>query len=122
MLLGIGPSHRAFPCPTCGGETRVSETRANTSGLRRRRRCVDDACPGRTTTQEILVRGGDGDRYAAGVFVLVPRRLWTRLARLAKAFLDVTDAPEVDAVPVDAAAASPPGSHPSLDTTEGADA
>lgn len=42
-----------FACPVCGSATGVQETRANPSGLRRRRRCVRTACDGRITTIEV---------------------------------------------------------------------
>jgi transcriptional regulator NrdR family protein len=40
-----------IPCPKCGGDTSVSETR----GDRRRRICKDFSCGGRLTTREMPV-------------------------------------------------------------------
>jgi len=39
-----------IPCPKCGGDTKVSETRGN----RRRRICADYTCNARITTREVL--------------------------------------------------------------------
>jgi hypothetical protein len=66
-------------CPKCGADTRVSETRAAPSGVRRRRACLSTACDGRVTTLEVPLYVGD--RLTGGV-VMVPREQLRRMAAL----------------------------------------
>ena len=64
-------------CPVCEGKTRVVETRATNTGLRRRRYCLNPACTGRVSTIELPVEfvGGHGQYKAAdGDLVVISRR------------------------------------------------
>lgn len=63
-------------CPSCGAESRVSETRRSPTGMRRRRAC---ACGGRFTTLEIVVPDNPNFR---GELRLIPTFELTRLRRL----------------------------------------
>lgn len=96
------PSSHAFPCPICGRETIVSETRPNASGIRRRRRCSAAAeCPGAITTQEISVRpiAGEERSHPPGSYVLVAGPLWARLGLVAQAILGATSIRGRDRIP-----------------------
>lgn len=103
MTTTMTTTDRAFPCRRCGGSMRVMETRANTSGIRRRRYCVDAFCNARMTTQEIPIWDtGDvhpgGRRGVAGRdLVLVPRHLLTRLLSVARDFESILPADGLDA-------------------------
>lgn len=46
-----------IPCPKCGGDTTVGETRPAPAGTRRRRHCIDLLCDGRVTTYEMVFHG-----------------------------------------------------------------
>lgn len=56
LIAGAGGG-KAFPCP-CGGNTGVNDTRATTSGIRRRRICL--SCGHRFTTFEIKTESSTG--------------------------------------------------------------
>jgi len=76
-----------FPCPLCGGNMHVAETRSNFGGLRRRRRCTTPTCRGRITTQEFVVRVdhlGERPRPFDGEHVMLPRKLFQRLLEVAQ--------------------------------------
>jgi transcriptional regulator NrdR family protein len=47
-----------IPCPKCGGDTGVRETRKAPVGIRRRRVC-SASCGGKVTTYELAVFGGE---------------------------------------------------------------
>lgn len=66
----LDPTPAQIACTVCGGKTQVIETRKIVNGLRRRRRCCDNACPGRLTTLE--VPAPDVRRWAGKQMVLVP--------------------------------------------------
>lgn len=63
-------------CPSCGAESRVSETRRSPAGTRRRRACT---CGGKFTTLEIIVPDRPGFR---GELRLIPTFELTRLRRM----------------------------------------
>lgn len=64
----------------------VTETRANQSGIRRRRACLASGCDGRVTTQEIAMRvghtGRGGQPLMESEHILVSRTDWDELAAL----------------------------------------
>ncbi len=44
---------KAFPCPICGEDMGVAETRSGGNYIRRRRRCLTTKCVGKRTTIEV---------------------------------------------------------------------
>lgn len=46
------------PCPNCGAEMHVTETRSSPIGIRRRRACDKANCNGRLSTLEVIVASG----------------------------------------------------------------
>lgn len=46
------------PCPNCGSEMHVTETRQSPVGIRRRRACDSKTCNGRLSTLEVVVASG----------------------------------------------------------------
>jgi hypothetical protein len=63
-------------CPKCNRDLTVSETRAMSIGIRRRRACTSIACGHRVTTVEVIVHEGigvHGSRWSDGVVLIVPK-------------------------------------------------
>jgi hypothetical protein len=75
-----GEGASMIACPLCGAKTFVVETRASSSGTRRRRDCTVSGCKGKVTTVEVVIPEGRILWLAKG-FVLVSGR---KLAELKK--------------------------------------
>ncbi len=58
--------------PVCACDTKVTETRQNRGSLRRRRRCLDDACLGRVTTIEMVAPKYSKNRVVTTNLRVVP--------------------------------------------------
>lgn len=88
---GTEATPTTIACPTCGGDTRVSETRSTNQGVRRRRHCLSRECGGRLTTIEFP--SPDLRRWAGKKVVLVPIE---ELDNLATLVASLRPAPEID--------------------------
>lgn len=84
-----------FPCPRCGAQTRVHETRAVDGGLRRRRCCTSYSCGHKITTSELQVgqRWDDGTRTRGPVIAIRYRDLRT-IAQIVNSVID--ECPDAD--------------------------
>ena len=74
-------------CPRCQSATAVLETRETGDNVRRRRRCVNDACGAKITTFEVIVP----DHTFGSDLVVVPRSALQKLVDVANKMLGQYD-------------------------------
>lgn len=87
MTAAPGQRTTGFRCPTCGGNTAVTETRRQNGGLRRRRLCQTPTCDTKFTTTEVVVSAGHRTTQSGGPMAVVRARDLRQISAIAAAAL-----------------------------------
>ncbi len=86
MTARVASQPVSIPCPLCGRETAVKETRHQSNYIRRRRVCTDYHCDGKITTAEIV--HPFSNMKAGDELVVVRRSTLTALVDATHALVD----------------------------------